>query len=242
MGTRGAGAFWEKGGNVGAHDAIDFATYAAFRGRFVGMFRSPQARVASAYLWFRPTFRQPQPNASAYARRVLGSAVKMLAGQASGLGCHFGDGLHVGGREHALFVRGCGSGVPNVRLALHRLRDGFAFVGLTEEWAISICLFHAMHGGTCRAAEFVNSRPGPESGGSFWARRLRAETTAAVAAAGDDPYDEALHEAARRRFWGDVRRSRLSARKCAAICPSAAAQFVARARRPASAGLGRFPL
>ena len=47
-------------------------------------------------------------------------------------------------------------------LAIERLQT-FAFVGLTEEWALSICLLHVMHGPTfntekCVRAEFFNSR------------------------------------------------------------------------------------
>ncbi|CAK9071057.1 unnamed protein product [Durusdinium trenchii] len=44
--------------------------------------------------------------------------------------------------------------------AVQRLREGFAFVGLTEEWDLSICLFHAMFGGPCHSSEFHNARPG----------------------------------------------------------------------------------
>ena len=51
---------------------------------------------------------------------------------------------------------------PNVSLAVQRLGT-FAFVGLVEEWALSVCLLHTMHGPTfhserCYAAEFGNSR------------------------------------------------------------------------------------
>ena len=34
--------------------------------------------------------------------------------------------------------------VPDLKLALERLDTGFAFVGLTEAWARSICLFHLL--------------------------------------------------------------------------------------------------
>ena len=44
-------------------------------------------------------------------------------------------------------------------LALERLREGFAFVGLQEEWSLSICLFHAKFGGPCRSVEFLDTRP-----------------------------------------------------------------------------------
>merc|ERR1712087_391736 len=43
--------------------------------------------------------------------------------------------------------------------AIRTLDDGFAFIGILEEIEMSVCLFHAIFGGTCRAAEFVNIRP-----------------------------------------------------------------------------------
>ena len=43
--------------------------------------------------------------------------------------------------------------------AARRVREGFSFVGITEEWELSVCLFHRMFGGACHAAEFVDTRP-----------------------------------------------------------------------------------
>jgi len=43
--------------------------------------------------------------------------------------------------------------------AARRVREGFAFVGITEEWDLSICLFHKMFGGVCEANNFVDTRP-----------------------------------------------------------------------------------
>ena len=45
-------------------------------------------------------------------------------------------------------------------MALERLREGLAIVGLQEEWSLSICLFHAKFGGPCRKLEFLDTRPG----------------------------------------------------------------------------------
>ena len=44
--------------------------------------------------------------------------------------------------------------------AKRRLSKDFLFVGLTEEWDVSICLFHQMLGGHARAVEFLNTRAG----------------------------------------------------------------------------------
>ena len=42
--------------------------------------------------------------------------------------------------------------------ALEILR-GFAFIGLTDEWELSICLWHAMFGGDLYSIELANIRP-----------------------------------------------------------------------------------
>ena len=83
---------------------------------------------------------------------MRGTAVTMLTGQ----------------RQNGLQCIRCGAKCPplqsgpNVSLAIERLRT-FAFVGLTDEWALSICLLHVIHGPTfgterCVPAEFFNSR------------------------------------------------------------------------------------
>ena len=43
--------------------------------------------------------------------------------------------------------------------AARRVRDGFAFVGITEEWSLSVCLFHKMFGGSCQQSDFTDTRP-----------------------------------------------------------------------------------
>ncbi|CAE7921058.1 unnamed protein product [Symbiodinium necroappetens] len=43
--------------------------------------------------------------------------------------------------------------------AARRVREGFAFVGITEEWDLSMCLLHKMFGGACKASDFENANP-----------------------------------------------------------------------------------
>lgn len=56
--------------------------------------------------------------------------------------------------------------VADVEEAQARLRR-FAFVGIQEEWHLSICLIHAMFGGECSAVEFQNTRPGQQAEDMF---------------------------------------------------------------------------
>ena len=40
------------------------------------------------------------------------------------------------------------------------LRSHFLFVGIVEKWDMSVCLFHAMLGGSPAATQFKNIHPG----------------------------------------------------------------------------------
>ena len=51
-------------------------------------------------------------------------------------------------------------GLPDALLAAELLLTAFAFVGLTDDWARSVRLFHAMLGGTPHPLELLNTRPG----------------------------------------------------------------------------------
>lgn len=73
--------------------------------------------------------------------------------------------------------------VSQVQLAKNRLR-GFAFVGILEEWELSMCLFHAMFGGRCVAEEFVDARPGQRSSKNWDTSVLEGVT---------DPYDGGVY-------------------------------------------------
>ena len=132
---------------------------------------------------------------------MQGTVVKMLAGQSHGLAC---DVL-----EFA-----CNATVrPDLPLALRRLH-GFAFVGLTEEWTLSICLAHRILGGRCRRNELTNIRPSEY--GDDTARVLSNFTY-------EDAYDSTVYDAIQARFWSDVARYNLTRAQCARECPKAGA-------------------
>ena len=89
----------------------------------------------------------------------------------------------------------------DLREAKARLRTGFAFVGLTDHYDLSICLFHAMFGGAPRDTSFLNTRPtaffakGYAAGGDSDDVLLSAEAVARL-----EPLDTALYAEARRLF------------------------------------------
>ena len=129
---------------------------------FCRILPEPRDRAHSAYHHFPTPLHSPDctriVSEREYAERVRGTMVKMVAGQASGLDCHVASHQLIKGMPYKNL---CDQRYePDVPLALSRLRHGFSFVGLTEAWALSICLFHAVFGGPCMPVEFSNSRPG----------------------------------------------------------------------------------
>ena len=93
--------------------------------------------------------------------------------------------------------------------AVRRLRDDFRFVGLTDRWDQSICLFHARLGGEPVAAQFLNSRPrGILPSGATPPQQLARAPAVERADGEDDPWhdewDEALYRAAVARFDLDL--------------------------------------
>lgn len=144
---------------------------------------------------------------------------RQLAGQAYGTQCNTFDASSdaLGGcPEHRP--------APNTSLALDRLRDGFAFVGLTDAYALSICLFHAMHGGECSETEFVNANPTGEVRHAF----ASTEDLYNQSSSFEDPDDLAVFHAARNQFCGDLARYDVTHASCRErLCPAAAANLTA---------------
>eukprot|EP00439_Symbiodinium_sp_Y106_P013012 s2362_g1.t3 len=78
--------------------------------------------------------------------------------------------------------------------AVTRIREGFAFVGLVEEWDLSICLLHRMFGGDCLASDFMDSRP------TFSGDTTNHEYNTSVLEGYDDPVDRLLYNGAKELF------------------------------------------
>jgi len=108
---------------------------------------------------------------------------------------------------------------PNVALAVERL-NGFAFVGLEEEWSLSVCLFHVMLGGECFAVEDEVTRSGEHSKDGVDLAELDKA----------DPFDSILYAAVKRRFYQDLALHNVTNERCKTVCSSFADSSFARAR------------
>ena len=160
----------------------------------VTLLRQPAQRVISGFHDKFHSFpeRGQEPNITVYARALAGCSVRML-------------------------VRGsspCGHSPPPSEAEVHHAKtilSAFQFVGLVEEWELTVCLWHARFGPTsCHFSEFLNQRPGDGN-----------ETTApwydvSVLEGFDDQYDGPLYEHAYTLFWDDVKRHHLTRTQCAA--------------------------
>lgn len=117
--------------------------------RGVAMFRSSLHRLKSAYGHGKHAFGMPPEMKAAldltvgfeaYARfdGISGCMSKMMIG----VNC---------GQSHTLSV-------PDLVQAIERLHTALGFVGITEYWNTSMCLFHAQFGGHVDGDGFVNVR------------------------------------------------------------------------------------
>mmetsp|Transcript_76308 Transcript_76308/g.220459 ORF Transcript_76308/g.220459 Transcript_76308/m.220459 type:complete len:392 (-) Transcript_76308:74-1249(-) len=97
----------------------------------------------------------------------------------------------------------------------------FGFVGITEEWELSVCLFHTMYGGDCLPSEFLQLRKGIS-------RNAKSYNTSMYNIDTYDSIDLEAYDVARGTFQDLLHRYGVGPRRCATeICPRAAAHFEA---------------
>lgn len=188
------------GGHAPISDDVDdnCNSWPAKRGNFIAMFRQPEQRMISGFHQNCHDVDGNEHSLHHYSRMVAGCGVKMMNGNLCGEDVQVTDDM----LAHALW----------------RLSDGFAFVGLTEEWALSVCLFHAMFGGDCHEREFLNVRPGVS--------RSEAGYDTSELNGWHDPWDGALYKRATEIFWGNVAKFHVSHDSCAKdVCSQAPAAF-----------------
>lgn len=204
------GAYWKKEGNWGDHKDVGPRVFERWKGHFAGLFRHPARRALSAFSFFKG---HPDLSKKQYAQQVAGTAVRMLAGQRYGLDCN------------ACCNCAKSQPPPNTPLALERLRTGFSFVGMTDDYRMSVCLFHARFGGTCTRAEFANMRPTSKPSNEHSGNEAAADWTRQLEGFVDHD-DLALFQAAHARFCNDLKTHQVTQATCRnVICPAAADLF-----------------
>lgn len=197
----------------GGHHALgdgECNNWEQHKGHFVGMFRNPAQRVVSGF-FARQNGSAANYSLLEYAKATEGCSTKML------------NGIECAEYSHGAVQEGL---VPLneslVSSAVRRIDEGFSFVGLQEEWGLSVCLFHKMFGGQCHAREFLNTRPTEGS-----SDRESAEEDLKHWA---DPYDGAVYDHVQARFWEIVDAHQLSLDVCAKeVCKDASDEFLAAA-------------
>mmetsp|Transcript_51011 Transcript_51011/g.119296 ORF Transcript_51011/g.119296 Transcript_51011/m.119296 type:complete len:419 (+) Transcript_51011:53-1309(+) len=172
--------------HVGFGDA-----YLTFAGRGATLLRQPERRVLAQYL--HEGLAAQGVSIGAYASQNAGCAVRMLTRS---------------GKD----VCGADSHLPTARevdLATRWLKQGFAFVGIVEEWGLSVCLFHVMFGGQCSST--VSAVPEFSAANSSLMQQMAA-----------DQMDGALYDEGLSRFAFDKKQYAVSEQRCALICQPAA--------------------
>jgi len=188
----------------GGHAPIETASgtcnsWKKHAGNFVGMFRQPEQRLISGFHQNCHDVEGNNHSLIEYREMVAGCSVKMLNGKECGANTEVDRGM--------------------VETATRRVDEGFAFVGLTDEWALSVCLFHAMFGGDCHAREFKNVRPGVKH-----ADHENYDTSALEGWV--DPFDGALYAHTAKIFWANTAKYGVNAHSCAKrICVNAPETF-----------------
>ena len=154
---------------------------------WVGMFRHPLARLRSAYLndLHSEGFsnkKRAELHASIHTLKefvetpgITGCQTRMLTGYA---------------------CASLQSPADKLERALNALSTRFVFMGLTERWTESMCLFHAMYGGRVLPVEFENAHPTDPTQYLTDADRLFLQSNASDV----DPYDARVFDYVTRWF------------------------------------------
>lgn len=170
---------------------------------YIGLFRDPSQRLISAKMngfhvsGFTPeTYRRlrdecangnESQQVACYARfpGVAGCTTRLLAGDDCSFDCN--ASYHT-----------CTHGeVPDARGKVHAALGALSkmkFVGLTEEWEETVCLFHLMFGGRLYSEEFKNEHHDAN-------HRLLEDYDTSLLGGFVDEADEIVYQAAKDRFW-----------------------------------------
>ena len=169
------------------------------------MLREPTQRLRSGYADHQHGFYPKRAHLPwlEYANALQGCATRMLGGKAC---------IHVWQDRAGHPAQP--TPLPTqaeVAAAVRSLSSDFVFVGLTEKWGLSICLFHVRFGlGDCRMEESVNTAIG----------RVGAPRRHEVGSTGRDfvdRFDAPVYEEARRLFAAQLAANRVDEARCRAM-------------------------
>lgn len=167
------------------------------RGRLMTMVRNPQERLVSNYWYTKGLGKFAQEmSLRDFAQRSSGCFVRMLTRDDPNACLD----LNVTPPTPAEF-----------QLAQSRLLAGFSFVGLQEQWDLSMCLFQKKFGGQCTEVDFLQLRPTQKQGHAAGERWNVSELDGFT-----DQWDTALYFSAKGMFEEDLRRHNVNPESCAA--------------------------
>lgn len=168
---------------LGYHLAVGSHFEDVYDGHGLIMLRQPEQRMISQFN-FGPNERFDNGNMTIadVAPVWAGCAVRMLV--LEGRGGDWADCLP----SPLEYADGKAALSMDDVVEAQRRLQGYAFVGITDDWALSICLLHAMFGGECHPAEFADVRLRRNESSDLY------DTT--VLEGFVDPYDGPLYEEA----------------------------------------------
>lgn len=122
-----------------AEFGIGDMVYQQVEGKLAGMFRDPLVRVLSD--WSHTCELNPscETTPASYAVQYEGCVTMMLTRDGNLIHCEVGD--------RPTF--------EEAALAKERVSTGFSFIGMTDDWDLSMCLFNAMFSNPCNARQFL---------------------------------------------------------------------------------------
>lgn len=177
--------------NRAGHTGVDnypVGGFEAGKGRFMMMMRQPEQRLMSSYT-FRDNFGE---TVSDVVQLQAGCMTKMLR-----KGKFQPEG------------RPCIQATPtraDIEEAKLRVRTGFAFIGSTDQWDLSICLFNVMFKQPCHSHQFRNARPTTKkTGETYDISPLNGFR---------DPYDTEVYEVGMKIFADNLMKYNVSESSC----------------------------
>jgi hypothetical protein len=202
------------------HQAIPVSADEEMLRSVVTIFRNPEERRISAYTWkkFHPSCCTGNWGWSKITRqRVSEIAHKdVITGNTNSSYVVDAMGNLTGCQVRMVLGYGCQSEKPapflsedHLQQAISRMRQ-FRFVGLVDEWRMSICLFNVISTGErfVEGWQLANNRP--TAGASSTKYVVPPQMPL-------DEVDGAFYEAVKKRFWEDVSQYNISSSSCKSL-------------------------